>query len=659
MPDPTVERPPLSELVDRALSADARRLQKLLASIYADPPAVREAFRHRAAVVGPQPAGSEMAQNPASFGALRPLVPEAHAGTAREAGYVAGLAYLLQANRENPPVAAKLLTQRFYQASRAVFEDVPLMYRNWAEAVRRDGAATAASRLEAEPQSFAPLRQGGDRFAQNVAARGLDAEHARAHAAAHEVEHNATAILRRPRLPRTVHELENRHGGRLPRPLEIRLEAFSFDFRGKLAAAYMDPELAEAAFHHIGNREGFQATVLAVRRSPQLLGPLTDDPNAAEIAYAAARRGARAYELNAISNPAHAADLLHRETQASLARQCSNPADALRRIEAAMRERGVGAVSAEIQSDPLRYFAPLADRTMNPSALAAEARALGEATRAAGQYVSEATARLDAPRSVRDLPVGGTAADALQAHADATLLSTRKGDLHEVLNEAANALRRVERAEKWHEIRLAQLRTALREIYASPADAEAALIDLADRRGPKEAARHLEKKPQALGILNANRRTARAAAADAAIHATNYFDARAARTDVQYKDRDGHIHRGVENVRAATTREIGTSSADLTDTQRQLSSLGDVEGTRARAIHVVQGLSPEQADQLVTALQQRNPHAAQPLQIVRDTAAARREGGDLRRESMLPSGSHHTVLQAAQLVRSAAEGPTM
>lgn len=654
MPDPSTERPALTELVDRALAQDSRRFQRLLAKLYVDPQAAQEAFRVRAAEAGAQTAGQELAAEPKSFGAMRAGIElDARVPLARETGYVGGLAHLLHIHRENPQIVAEVLTDRFHRSAGAVFVDVPQMHRTWAEAVQADGLEAAAARLTSDPQSFGALRPGGERFARELAVRGTDAAHARAHAATHAREHESMQVEARLRLPGSVADLENRPGGRLPRPLELKLEAFTADFRGKLAAAYVDPERAEAAFHEISTREGMQVTVQGVRRSPQVLGPLRNDDTAAVLAYAAARRGARAYEINSVRNPAQAADLLLRETQRSLARQVANPAEALDRIQAAIRARGVERVSEEIQREPRQFFAPLGEQTLNPASLAADVRALGEADRVADHYVSEATERRSAPRTVRDLPVHGPAADALQAHVDATTLLSRKGDLHVVLNEAANALTRVESAVKWYGIREAQLRTALRQLYANPVNAEAELIRLADEKGADAAIECLVKKPKRLGALASGRSGDAARVAE--IHARAFFDARDKRENVHYTDRNGQIHRGVESVRGATTAEIGSSSAELNQTETQLRDLSGVEGTRARAIHAVEGLSPEQADRLVTALQSRNPHAAQPLQAVRETAAARREIGAPGRP-VLPPGAHHTVIQGLQIVRSMSEG---
>lgn len=659
MPESSAERPPLNHLVDTALAQDSRRFQKLLSGVYHDPDAARDAFRGRAAVVGPRAAGSELAATPEAFGAVRAdLTAQARAPLAREAGYVGGLAYLLQQQRESPEVVAKLLTERFFQGAKAAFEDASLLYRAWGEAVRTEGPQAASERLAANPGSFAPLRPGGERYVHLLARRALDAEHARAHAAEHQRAEAGREVERQPRLPTTIADLELRPGGRLPRPLELKLEAFAADFRGKLSAAYLDPARAEATFHEIAGREGLQATVASVRRSPQILGPLTPDPNAGLLAHAAARRGARAYELNAVRNPAHAAELLERETLRSFQRQVANPAEALRNIQAALRTHGIEAVSEEIQRDPLRYFAPLEEQTLSPTGLAAEVRALADAGAVADHYVTDATARRHAPRPVRDLPVDGTAAESLQAHADATRLQGRKGELHVALNNAANALRRVEDAVKWYGIRQAQLRSSLRTVFADPLTAEADLIRLAEQKGATAAIERLTKSPHKIGPLVGNRSDARRAAVSAGARARDFFEARDARDNVQYTDPEGTVHLGVEKVRAATTAELGSSAADLTDTETRLREVGGVEGSRARAIHAVQALSPEQADRLVKALQTRNPDTARPLQVVRDTAAARRESATAG-TPMLPPGTHHTVIQVGQLLRSAGEGPTM
>lgn len=653
-----MQLPPLSEVVDRALDQDRRRFDKLLNAMYLDPQAARDAFAARAAAVGAQKAGREMADGPAAFGELKAISPDRI--VAREAGFVGAISHLLQ-NERNPDTIARLLNERFFQGACTVFEDAGRMFKAWRDAVDARGMYTAAAELASDPSSFGVLRPNIDSarahgsapppapYGRALASRGFDAEVARAHSAS--VKRDLAPEGARPALPRTVDELVNREGGRLPRVLEMKLEALSADFRGMLARAYRDPVGAEATFHEIVGREGLQTTVLGVRRQPALLGQLTEAPDAADLAYGAGKRGARAYELHAIRNPSQAAEVVRREAERALARQVANPADALRHIQAAMRTHGVDRVAEEIHRDPLRYFTPRQDQTLDPAGLAAEARAVGDANRAADEYAA-AEVRRQQPDRAQAVSAPAAAASALQAHADATLLFEKKGDLHEILNDAANAARRAEDAVKWHDIYQSQLRRALGRIYANPAAAEEAFLRVADEDGHGAAIERLTKKPQKLGALAPDKGAAKESSRSAGGVAFSYLTAREKLENVEWRDRDGHLHRGVTNVRAATTAELKTSAADLSETERRMAEMGGVEGTRERAVERVQALSPDQADELIAALKARNPGAADSIQAVRQAAAARREG-------MMPAGAAQTVMQTAQIVRTMGEGPTM
>lgn len=659
MSESRVERPPLSELVDRALAQDTRRLQKLLLIVYENPDGARAAFRARVGQVGARAAGTEMAAEPTSFGRINAASQAALASASREAGYVGGIAYLLQAQRTNPTAVAQLLTERFYTSAGAVFQDPAVAYRSWSASLRSESPHQTAARMARSPESIAAIRPGGGRFAAALAARALDAQYAREHAAAFARHHDALSLPNEASLPRDIAELRQRPGGRLPRTLELRLEAFTADFRGKLAEAYVDAPRAERTFHEILAREGSEASVQAVRRSPQMLGTLRTDPAAADLAHAAVQRGASAYELNRITNPAQAADLLQRETERSFARQCANPAAALRRIQSAIRLHGIDRVSGEISVDPLRYFAPLDGGHLNGSALAAEARELADVSRAADSFIGAATSRLDRAHPAPELPLDGTARQAVQAHVDALALAGQRGDLHEALNNTANALERAEQAFRWHAIRETQLLNALKGVFKKPEVAIEELVTLATKKGNKAAIETLEKKPERIAAVAGSLRNARAAAAKATINARQFLEAREALKNVHYTDPLGQVHRGAENVRASTTAELGSSAADLAEKTSRLQALGDVDGSRARAVHAVQSLSPDQADALINAVAGRNPEAAKPLQGVRETAAAARGNPAQRREGTPLPGVHHAVLQAAQMARTMGEGPTL
>lgn len=276
---------------------------------------------------------------------------------------------------------------------------------------------------------------------------------------------------------------------------------------------------------------------------------------------------------------------------------------------------------------------------------------VGEANRAADEYLAAEVRRQQPERAPVVSPTAAAAA-AVEAHAEATVLHERKGDLHEVLNDAANAARRVEDAVKWHGIYQSQFRRALGRIYANPAAVEEAFLRAADQDGHAAAIERLTKKPQKLGGLVPDRAEARESSRSAGGIAFSYLTARESLGNVEWRDRDGLVHRGVAEVRAATADELKSSAADLTATETRMRDLGGMEGTRERAVERVQALSPEQADELIAALKARSPNAAESIQTVRDTAAARREG-------LLPQGAAQTAMQTVQMLRSMGEGPTM
>jgi hypothetical protein len=647
-----MQLPPLSEVVDRALAQDNRRFETLLTAMYIDADAAREAFYARASTAGAQKAGKEMSDAPDSYGALKDPSPSRI--VAKEAGFVGAVSHMLRHER-NAETIATVLNERFFQGACTVFEDAGRMFRHWRTAVDANGIHSAAAQLASNPSSFGALRENIDTgrshgstppaspFGRALASRGFDAEVARAHSASVSRDVAAPA---RPLLPRTLEELTNREGGRLPRPLELKLKGFAADYRGMLARAYRDPERADAAFHSLVGREGLQGAVLGVRREPTLLGPLTDAPEAAELAYGAAKRGARAYELHEIRNPTQAAEAVQRDAERMLARQVANPDEALRRVQVAMRRYGVDRVAEEIQREPQRYFTPRDDRAFAPHALAAQARGIGEANRAADEYVAAEVRRQNPERAV--VSPTAAAAAAVEAHAEATRLQEKKGDLHEVLNNAANAARRAEDAVKWHGIYQSQFHRKISRIFANPAAAEKAFLEAADKDGYAAAIDQLTKKPQKLGTLARDRATAKDTASTAGGVAFSYLTARESLGAVEWRDRDGVVHQGVESVRATTADELKKSATELAATETRMHEIGGVDATRERAVERVQGLSAAQADELIAALKSLHPDAAQPIQGVRDTAAA-------RRESMLP----HSVIQTAQTMRSMAEGPTM
>jgi hypothetical protein len=643
-----MQLPPLSEVVDRAVQQDGQRFEKLLAAMYAEPQAARDAFEARADAVGAQKAGRELAQAPATFGAVVPgTSPQRMASIAREAGFVGAAGHMLR-HHQKPEVVAEVLTERFFQGACTVFEDAGRMFRTWRNAVDVEGAAAAATRLASEPAAFGTLRPGAADYARTLASRGLDAEVARAHAASRQREHQAEA---RSRLPRSAGDLVARDGWRLPRTLELKLEALTRDFRGMLSTAYRDAERAEAAFHAMVAREGLQGAILVVRREPARLGPLTDTHDATDLAYRAVKRGARAYELHAIRNPSEAAEALQRDRERSLARQVADPAGALREILAAMRRYGVESVAEEIRREPQRYFTALDDAPLNATALAADVRALGEAARTADEHVA-AEAQRQVPERLPAVAATDGAAAAVQAHVEATSLFERKGDLHERLNDAANAARRAEDAAKWHGIYKSQFQRSLGRIYANPAAAEIAFLRAVDEDGLAAAIEKLTRKPKSLGTLAPDRAAAREAARGAGGEAYNYVTAREKMETVEWTDPVGTVHRGLGDVRSATVAEIRSSAAALTDTERRMHDLGGVAGTRERAVERLQALSPEQADQITAALRARHPEAARPIQALREAAASGRGG-------VLPAGAGHAVVQTVQMVRSLGEGPTM
>ncbi|HEU4559049.1 MAG TPA: hypothetical protein VFS20_14410 [Longimicrobium sp.] len=640
--------------MDRALTQDTRRLTNLLGQLYEVPESARDRFRARAAEIGPQSCGRELAADPARFGTLRTgLTQQQREGVAAEAGYIAGIAYALQANRSNAPAVAKLLTERFYRAAATVFERPSAVYASLIAAAQREGPA-AAARLQSEPESFGELRPGGDRYARALASRAEDLVHARGHAG-ETVRTAAAGHEPGAGLPRNVRELRDRPGGRLPRTLEIKLEAFTSDFRAKLAAAYLDPEAAERKFHEIIGREGAGATVFTVRRSPQVLGALGPNPNAALVAGEAARRGARAYELHNIQNPAHAADVLQRETESSLARQCAEPATALRNVLDAIRRHGLDRVADEVIRNPEQHFGGArAGTTLNGPALSAQLRELSAAMQVADRYVDAATDRIE-NRVPPELPLRGAAFDAVQAHVDASALASRRDALQITLNNSSNALDRAERAEQWDGIRTAQLDSELRKVYRDPIAARENLLARFAENGAEPALRVLEKNPQEIGTLVSTPRAVRRHAAEAALYARTLFNARTALAAVRYTDSHGREHLGAQQVKEASTADMGVAAADLRTTTERLEQLGKVDGTRERAVSAVQALSPEQADQLLDAVRARNTDAAAaPIQAVKAAADTRRNA-----TSLFHSGAPHLVLQTAQVLRSMGEGPTL
>lgn len=656
----------LDALLDRAVRQETRRFVRLLDRIYTDPDRARTALRDRVSELGPRAAGREMGADPAGFGSLRPgHTPETLRPLAREAGYVGGLAHEMQGSRGNPVLAAKLLDERFQKAVQSWFADADRFHSAWARAVAAAGPAEAARRLTVRPDAFGSPRPGIGTYVSAIAARGRDAAAAAGHSAAFERTHYATLGDRLAGLPRTTAELTARPTGRLPAQLEMKLEAFAADFRGKLAAAYRDPAEAERRFHDLVAREGTGGAAAVVRREPATLGDLAARDDAALLADQAARRGARAYDLNGIRNPAHAADVLLQETERAFARQCANPGEALLQIQRAIREHGLRKAVQRVRDEPGAFFRPREGESLNSASLSGDVLALGQADQVAASYLAAEAARQRRPAPAADLPVDEPALRAVSEFVEAERLSGHKQGLHARLNDASTALHDVERTARWTGIHDRQLTAALREVYRDPAAARKRFVAVAGRRGDAAALRILRKSPNRLGLLKTApsaylgwaglRSTAEAkrAAPDAATYGASFLQSRRAQCDMEWTDPSGATHRGAEQVRAAATREIAGSGADLNATQDSLRALGGPAAARERAVSTLGRLPEEQADGVLSRVAARKPEAAESVGRLRDSLRNARQGA-------AGPGVVHTagaVVQGIRITRSLADGP--
>jgi hypothetical protein len=656
----------LDALLDRAVRQETRRFVRLLDRIYTDPDQARAALRDRVSEVGPRAAGREMGADPARLGTLRPdLAPDALRPLAGEAGYAGGLAHEMQGSRGNPILAAKLLDERFQKAVQSCFSDPGRFHSAWARAVAASGPEEAARRLAARPRDFGSPRPEIETYISAVAARGRDAAAAAEHSAAFERTYYATLGDRLPRLPRTPDELTHRPTGRLPALLEMKLEAFTADFRGKLAAAYRDPAEAERRFHDLVAREGTGGAAAVVRRAPGTLGDLAAREDAAGLADQAARRGARAYDLDGIRNPAHAADVLLQETERAFARQCVNPGEALLRIQRAIRDHGVRHTARRVRDEPEGFFQPRADQQLDPDSLSGAVYALGQADRVAASYLAAEAARRQRPAPAVDLSVDEPALRAAADFAEAERLSEHKQDLHARLNDASTALHDVERTARWTGIHDRQFASALREVYRDPAAAKKRFVAVADRLGDDAALRALRERPDRLGTLKRtpsvylgwaglqSTADARWTAPDAATHGASYLQSRRAQRDMEWTDPSGTAHRGADQIREAATREIAASGAELNATQDSLRSLGGPAAARDRAVSTLSRLPEGRADDILSRAAARKPEAAESVGRLRDSLRTARQGtaGPGAQQAL------GAVVQGIQITRALAEGP--
>jgi hypothetical protein len=656
----------LDALLDRAVRQETRRFVRLLDRIYSDPDQARTALRDRVSELGPRAAGREMGNDPARFGSLRPgHTPETLRPLAREAGYVGGLAHEMQGSRGNPILVAKLLNERFQKAVQSWFADPERFHAAWARAVATAGPEEAARRLTVRPQAFGSPRSGIETYISAIAARGRDAATAAEHSADFERTYYATLGDRLARLPRTTAEITNRPTGRLPAQLEMKLEAFAADFRGKLGAAYRDPAEAERRFHDLVAREGTGGAAAVVRREPATLGDLNPRDDAAVLADQAARRGARAYDLNGIRNPAHAADVLLQETERAFARQCANPGEALVQIQRAIREHGLRNTVQRVRDEPEAFFRPREGESLNATSLSGDVLALGQADQVAASYLAAEAARQQRPAPAADLPVDDPALRAASDFVEAERLSSHKQGLHARLNDASTALHDVERTARWTGIHDRQFTSALRDVYRDPAAAKKRFVAIADRRGDEAALRTLRKSPQRLGALKTtpsaylgwaglqSTADAKRAAPDAATYGASYLRSRRAQREMEWTDPSGATHRGTDQVRAAATREIAGSGAELNATQDSLRSLGGPAAAKERAVSNLGRLPEDQADGVLSKVAAQKPEATESVGRLRDSLRNARQGA-------AAPGVRQTlgaVVQGIQITRTLAEGP--
>ena len=667
MPEPSTSQDfTLDALLDRAVRQETRRFVRLLDRIYTDPDQARTALRDRVTVLGPRAAGREMGSDPARFGSLRPgHTPETLRPLAREAGYIGGLAHEMQGSRGNPLLAAKLLNERFQTAVKSWFADPERFHPAWARAVATAGPEEAARRLAVRPDAFGSPRPGIETYISAIAARGRDAATAAEHSAAFERTYYATLGDRLDRLPRTTGELTNRPTGRLPAQLEMKLEAFTADFRGKLGAVYRDPAEAERRFHDLVAREGTGGAAAVVRREPAALGDLAARDDAAALADQAARRGARAYDLNGIRNPAHAADVLLQETERAFARQCANPGEALLQIQRAIREHGVRETVQRVRDEPEAFFRPREGEPLNPASLSGDILALAHADQVAALYLATEATRQQHPAPAADLPVDEPAHRAASEFVEAERLSSQKQGLHARLNDASTALHHVERTERWTGINDRQFTSALRDVYRDPAAAKKRFVAIADRHGDAAALRALRKSPQRLGALKTapsaylgwaglqSTAGAKRAAPDAATYGASYLNSRRAVRETAWTDPSGATHRGAERVRGAATREIAGSGAELNATQDSLRALGGPAATKERAVSRLGRLPEDQAEGVLSKVAAQKPGAGESVGRLRDSLRNGRPGAT-------GPGVQQTlgaVVQAIQITRTLAEGP--
>jgi hypothetical protein len=646
----------LDELVDRAVRQETRRYIAALDRLYVNPWAARDAVDEMVRNAGPRKAGERLRAEPREFGELKPIHDAAASDSlARESARAASAAYQLQASRANPLLASRLLAERVQVGFNELYRDGSAAYQACAERIRTLGPSAAAEKLRENPAAFGDLVAGGAaRHGAALAARVLDGREAAEIAAAFERRYYETVGERLDRLPQRTEELVNRAGGRLPQTLELKLEAFAADFRAKLAEAYRSPAAAEHAFHDLVAREGTSAAVAAVRRDARILGDLNGHPMAADTAAGAVQRGARAYELNSIRNPAQAAEVLQRETERSFARQCANPGNALLKIREAIRTRGIERVAEEIARRPEVFFQPRDGQPLNGPALAGEVRALATHDEIGQRFVDGAGAHT---RHTPGLPTGSPLQEAVADFARAELTANRKQELHQAINAANAQLQAVESASKWKVIHERQVEAAFRDVYKDPKAARKEFDRLAEEKGTDHAIATLGRTPQKIGDLRTTRSRwgftstgeARAAVPEAMRYARAMRERKDFLRDVEWTDGAGTTHRGSDAVRSATTRQIGDHAVELGEADRALRAMGGRERTLERAVEQMAQLG-ERLEGAMHRLATDSAHLKGAADAVHASFRQRGAKG--------PGVSIFGMNQAAGTVRQLAEGPS-
>jgi hypothetical protein len=425
--------------------------------------------------------------------------------------------------------------------------------------------------------------------------------------------------------------------------LELKLEAYVSDFRGKLDLAYRHGGAAEEAFHSLVAREGLSSAVAIVQRDPRILGQLVIDPSAAETAVAAAARGAKAYELNGISNPAQAAEILQRETQLALARRCGNPLVALLAVNDAIRRFGADLVVDEIAARPTTFFVPVSPtERLNGPAIAADIRAL-EAARAAGQRYVESTVTLPLP----GLPVGSRLEASIREYAEAEETSARKQGLHVAANEAGAKLRAVESAEKWKHIQSKQFDAELGDAFKDGPKARQAFDTMAKADGHAKALALLESRPAKFGRVKD-----RASVGSAVRYAKAMVEKATYLETVEWTDAGGVHHKGGAAVRTAAARQMGDAAAEVGQAERALRRSGGPGSAFERVISAMGALG-DRIGPVVAQLVGARPELKDAAEKAHAELNGRQAGGATRG---LPGIS--IIPQLAGHVRQAAEGPT-